>query len=84
MQHFHPDRHWPMDAVDPAFACKKTTLESKDGLAAGPVNGRADDEQTVRCARTLVPWRVSTANNDFGRPLLDNLEVVCKLGAGRV
>jgi hypothetical protein len=81
VQHLHPARHRALDALNLAAAAKEATLEPKHGLAALPVDGRADDEQAVRVARPRVPGGISTANNNLGRSLLNNLEVVGELCA---
>jgi hypothetical protein len=81
VQHLHPARHRALNTFHPAAADEEAALEPKHGLATLPVNGRADDEEPIRVARARVPGGIAAANNNLGRRLLDNFEVVRELGS---
>ena len=81
MQVFHPSGHGALNALNPAAAGEEAALELQHRFLAGLVYVGADNKQSVRVPGTLIPGCVAASDDDLGRCLLDDLEVVYQFGA---
>jgi len=73
--------HRALNAFHLPTAVKEAALELQHRFAVLLVYLSADDEQSIRIPRRHVPGAVAAAEHDIGGRLVDDLKMVCQLGA---
>ena len=81
MQLLHPRRHRSLETGDVSGTRVQAALELEFHLLSVLVDLGADHKESVRGSQRLIAGRVTAANCDGGGRLLENLKVVCDVGA---